>query len=228
VRLGAQSIIPSEDEVAKKLKLPVKRAVGPAPSKADAEAGAPARKRKAKSTGKSTGKLKKEAAASGAAPARKRVAKAKRKPGRREAPLAAIEGAGELLVKTLAAVDSAASAVLRPRKLRPGAPLARLERLELAIGEVRSGGRTSARTRKLLSSGVHKMAQKLIEEAAEAGIEAIRGEQTTFVEEVVDLFYNLLVLCSELGVPLGAIWAEMDRREQMLGMAEKLPKTGET
>lgn len=112
----------------------------------------------------------------------------------------------------------------RRKAVRPAETLGRLERLEMAIGEVRHGGRTSLRTRKLLASGIPKMAQKVIEEAAETAIEAIRGERAAFVQESVDLFYNLLALCSELGIPLAEIWAEMDRRELALGMAEKLPK----
>ena len=112
----------------------------------------------------------------------------------------------------------------RRKTVRPSETPGRLERLEIAIGEVRHGGRNSLRTRKLLASGLPKMAQKLIEEAAETAIEAIRDERAAFVHESVDLFYNLLALCSELGVPLAEIWAEMDRRELALGMAEKLPK----
>lgn len=112
----------------------------------------------------------------------------------------------------------------RRKPIRPGETLGRLERLEIAIGEVRHGARSSLRTRKLLASGVPKMAQKVIEEAAETAIEAIRGDRAAFVQESVDLFYNLLALCSELGIPLAEIWAEMDRRELALGMAEKLPK----
>lgn len=33
------------------------------------------------------------------------------------------------------------------------------------------------------------------------------------------------VLWSELGIGVGEIWDEMDRREAALGMAEKLPKS---
>ncbi len=99
-----------------------------------------------------------------------------------------------------------------------------LERLAEAIGEVRAGRRISVRTQKLLASGVPKMAQKVIEEAAEVAIEAIRGDRFSLINESVDLFYNLIALLSERQVPLADIWAEMDRREAILGMSEKLPK----
>lgn len=100
----------------------------------------------------------------------------------------------------------------------------RLERLALAIDEVRTGARTSLRTSKLLGSGIPKMAQKVIEEAAEVAIEGIRADRRALVAESVDLLYNLVVLLSSCGVSLDEVWAEMDRREKTLGMAEKLPK----
>ncbi len=101
----------------------------------------------------------------------------------------------------------------------------RLERLTTAIAEVRAGRRLSPRTIKLLKSGRAKMAQKVIEEAAELGIEAVLGRRGGLVSESVDLLYNLLVLWSEAGVSPAEIADEMDRRERVLGMAEKLPKS---
>jgi phosphoribosyl-ATP pyrophosphohydrolase len=102
----------------------------------------------------------------------------------------------------------------------------RLERLASAINEVRAGQRLSPRTIKLLKSGVPKMAQKVIEEAAELGIEAVRGNRNGVIEESVDLLYNVFVLWSQTGVAPAEVAEEMDRRERLLGMAEKLPKSG--
>ena len=101
----------------------------------------------------------------------------------------------------------------------------RLDRLAVALSEVRAGIRTSPRTSKLFASGPPKMAQKVIEEAAEAAIEAIRGDRKALISESVDLLYNLSALWTELGVSTDEIWSEMDRREAALGMAEKLPKS---
>ena len=108
----------------------------------------------------------------------------------------------------------------------PGAPRHedRLARLAVAVQAVRSGGHVSPRTAKLLGGGVPKMAQKLMEEAAETAIDAVRDERAGFVNESADLLYNLVVLWSALGVAPDEVWAEMDRREALLGMAEKLPK----
>ena len=71
------------------------------------------------------------------------------------------------------------------------------------------------------------MAQKVVEEATEVVIEAVRGRRTAVVKESVDLIYNLAVLWSELGIAASEVWAEMDRRQALLGIAEKLPKDTE-
>jgi phosphoribosyl-ATP pyrophosphohydrolase len=104
------------------------------------------------------------------------------------------------------------------------APDNRLHRLSDAVQAVREGRRVSPRTARLLSAGVPKMAQKVVEEAAEVAIEAVQGRREALVNESVDLLYNLAVLWNAAGVRLEDLWAEMDRREGALGMAEKLPK----
>ena len=101
----------------------------------------------------------------------------------------------------------------------------RLARLATAIAEVRSGGRLSPRTAKLLSADIAKMAKKVVEEAAETAIDAVRGDRIAVVNESVDLLYNLSIVWSEMGIDPDEVWAEMDRRERVLGMVEKLPKS---
>ena len=100
----------------------------------------------------------------------------------------------------------------------------RLARLATAIAEVRSGARVSPRTTKLLASDIAKMAKKVVEEAAEAAIDAVRGDRPAVINESVDLLYNLSIVWAELGIEPDEVWAEMDRREAVLGMVEKLPK----
>ena len=118
--------------------------------------------------------------------------------------------------------------LVRALRTDPSQPAAfddRLARLAAAVQAVRAGQQASPRTTKLLTAGIPKMAQKLVEEAAETAIEAVREQRSTFVNESADLLYNLVVLWTELGVAPAEVWAEMDRREAMLGLAEKLPKT---
>ncbi len=101
----------------------------------------------------------------------------------------------------------------------------RLQRLAIAVQEVREGRRTSTRTARLLAAGAPKMAQKVVEEAAEVAIEAVLGRREPLINESVDLLYNLMALWNGAGIRLQDLWAEMDRRETAFGMSEKLPKT---
>ena len=114
----------------------------------------------------------------------------------------------------------------RTKKKRPEKTLVqdRIAELETAIAGVRDGRKSSPRTARLLAAGLPRMAQKLAEEATEVVIEAVRGERSAVIHESVDLIYNLVVLWSELGITAPEVWAEMDRRQALLGMAEKLPK----
>ena len=114
----------------------------------------------------------------------------------------------------------------RTKKKRPEKSLVhdRIVELETAIAGVRDGRKSSPRTARLLAAGLPRMAQKLAEEATEVVIEAVRGERSAVINESVDLIYNLVVLWSELGITAPEVWAEMDRRQALLGMAEKLPK----
>jgi phosphoribosyl-ATP pyrophosphohydrolase len=116
--------------------------------------------------------------------------------------------------------------VARTKKKRPEKSLVhdRIVELETAIAGVRDGRKSSPRTARLLAAGLPRMAQKLAEEATEVVIEAVRGERSAVIHESVDLIYNLVVLWSELGITAPEVWAEMDRRQALLGMAEKLPK----
>ena len=68
------------------------------------------------------------------------------------------------------------------------------------------------------------MAQKLAEEATEVVIVAVRGERSAVINESLDRINNLVGLWRELGITASEVWAEIDRREALLGMAEKLPK----
>lgn len=115
----------------------------------------------------------------------------------------------------------------KKKRLSKKAVPRQITELENAIAEVRSTRKISPRTARLIASGLPRMAQKVAEEATEVVIEAIRGRRTAVIHESVDLIYNLAVLWSELGIAASEVWAEMDRRQALLGMAEKLPKDSE-
>jgi phosphoribosyl-ATP pyrophosphohydrolase len=99
-----------------------------------------------------------------------------------------------------------------------------LERLYAAVLAARKADPAKSRTAKLLRAGRAKMAKKLAEEAVEVVIDAMHGQPGAVVRESADLLYNLVVLWVHAGVRPEEVWAEMRRRENMFGIAEKLPK----
>ncbi len=102
--------------------------------------------------------------------------------------------------------------------------LDQIDRLYAAITQRSRKGGTESRTAKLFAAGVPKMAQKLVEEAAEVAIEAVRGQRSSLRSESADLLYHLVLLWNALHIAPSDIWDEMRRREHLLGIAEKLPK----
>jgi phosphoribosyl-ATP pyrophosphohydrolase len=99
-----------------------------------------------------------------------------------------------------------------------------LERLYQAVIAARDLDPAASRTARLFQRGPSKMAKKVAEEAIEVAIDAVNGKTDAVVRESADLFYNLAVLWAAAGVRPEDVWAEMDRRERLLGIAEKLPK----
>lgn len=100
-----------------------------------------------------------------------------------------------------------------------------LERLYRAILAAKDLDPAISRTARLMKHGPSKMAKKLAEEAIEVVIDAVNGKRDAVIAESADLLYNLSVLWASAGVRPEDIWAEMERRERLLGIAEKLPKT---
>jgi phosphoribosyl-ATP pyrophosphohydrolase len=100
-----------------------------------------------------------------------------------------------------------------------------LDRLYRAVLAARDLDPAVSRTARLFHRGPAKMAKKLAEEAIEVVIDAVNRNPQAVVRESADLLYNLTVLWASAGVRPEQVWAEMDRREAELGIAEKLPKS---
>jgi phosphoribosyl-ATP pyrophosphohydrolase len=100
-----------------------------------------------------------------------------------------------------------------------------LERLYQAVIAAKDLDPATSRTARLFQRGPAKMAKKLAEEAIEVVIDAVNGKTEAMVRESADLLYNLVVLWVEANVTLQDVWDEMDRRERLMGIAEKMPKT---
>jgi len=71
---------------------------------------------------------------------------------------------------------------------------------------------------------VQKMAKKLVEEAMEVGLDAVQMNRESVILESADMLYHLAVVWAECGVSPDDVMAEIDRRERVYGIAEKLPK----
>jgi phosphoribosyl-ATP pyrophosphohydrolase len=99
-----------------------------------------------------------------------------------------------------------------------------LTRLFAAISRCRRSGDGETKTAKLFAAGLPKMAKKLVEEATEVAIEAVRGERRCLKSESADLLDHLVVIWNAMGIKPSDVWGEMKRRERLLGIAEKLPK----
>ena len=76
----------------------------------------------------------------------------------------------------------------------------------------------------MLRAGRSKIAKKLAEEAIEVVIDAMNGDRNAVVRESADLLYNLVVVWAASGVRPNEVWKEMERRERLFGIAEKLLK----
>ncbi|HTE38242.1 MAG TPA: phosphoribosyl-ATP diphosphatase [Reyranella sp.] len=96
-----------------------------------------------------------------------------------------------------------------------------LDRLYDVIDSRKGADPDTSYTARLFSRGRQQIAKKLGEEAVETLIEGIRGDKPKLVAESADMLYHLLTLWASVGVKPAAIWAELDRREGLSGIAEK-------
>jgi phosphoribosyl-ATP pyrophosphohydrolase len=99
-----------------------------------------------------------------------------------------------------------------------------LDRLYQQVLSARKGDPSVSRTARLLQAGRGKMAKKMAEEAVEVVIDAMNGDRQAVVRESADLLYNLVVLWVASDLRPEDVWKEMKRREELMGIAEKLPK----
>ncbi len=69
----------------------------------------------------------------------------------------------------------------------------------------------------LFDKGLDKILKKVGEECAETIIAAKNGKKEETVGEIADLFYHVLVMMVNEGIPLTDVTAELDRRSQKIG-----------
>lgn len=96
-----------------------------------------------------------------------------------------------------------------------------IDRLWSVVLDRRTADPAISHSARLLSRGTAKVAQKFGEESVECIIEAVVGNKSALVAESADVLYHLLVLWVSAGVHPSEVWAELERREGVSGVAEK-------
>ena len=108
-----------------------------------------------------------------------------------------------------------------PPPLALGVSPAVLDRLWSVVMERRDANPAVSHSARLLGRGTAKVAQKFGEEAVECLIEAVAGNRDALVGESADVLYHLIVIWVNAGIRPDEVWAELQRREGISGIAEK-------
>ncbi len=154
-------------------------------------------------------------------PKAKAKAKTKAKPKAKvKAVLKAKPKATKRVPRALALAEAR---VLRPLEISTvGAGPDVLDRLWQTVESRRVAGDVEgSHSARLMARGTAKVTQKLGEEAVECVIEATLGHHEGTVSESADLLYHLIVVWVNAGIQPAEVWAELQRREGISGIAEK-------
>lgn len=100
-----------------------------------------------------------------------------------------------------------------------------LDRLFATVAARRGADPGASYTAKLFNDGRARIAQKFGEEAVETVIAAIGGD-AGLVGESADLLYHLMVLWADAGLAPGEVWAALESRAGVSGLAEKAARGG--
>jgi phosphoribosyl-ATP pyrophosphohydrolase len=96
-----------------------------------------------------------------------------------------------------------------------------VDQLFQTINDRKGADPATSYTAKLFFRGRSKIAQKVGEESIETVIAALAETPERLVSESADLLYHLLVLWADCGVQPADVWAELERRQGVSGIAEK-------
>ena len=101
-----------------------------------------------------------------------------------------------------------------------------IRQLEVDLKRVGAEPLRFPRTSKLIAAGAPQQAKKVVEEAAELAIEALRRDRGAAVMEAADLVYNLVVLLEGMDIRFDDVCGELDRRRGLYGIAARQQKNG--
>ena len=80
---------------------------------------------------------------------------------------------------------------------------------------------TESWTAQLLSQGPEKCAEKFGEEAVEAIIEAVKGNNKELISEAADVLFHYLVMLKSRNIKFADVLNELENRTNKSGLSEK-------
>jgi phosphoribosyl-ATP pyrophosphohydrolase len=100
----------------------------------------------------------------------------------------------------------------------------RIARLEAVIRARKDADPASSYVASLFAKGTAKIAQKVGEEATETIIAALRDGPDKLTSEAADLLFHLTILLADAELSLDDVLREIERREGISGITEKVSR----
>ena len=97
----------------------------------------------------------------------------------------------------------------------------RLEDLVKTINARAEADPSESWTAKLLSQGPEKCAEKFGEEAIEAIIEAVKGDNEALISEAADVIFHYLIMLKSRNIKFEDVMKELKNRTNKSGLREK-------
>ncbi|MFL2795884.1 MAG: phosphoribosyl-ATP diphosphatase [Paracoccaceae bacterium] len=97
----------------------------------------------------------------------------------------------------------------------------RLEDLVKTINARAEADPSESWTAKLLSQGPEKCAEKFGEEAVEAIIEAVKGDNKALISESADVIFHYLIMLKSRNINFEDVMKELENRTNKSGLKEK-------
>ena len=97
----------------------------------------------------------------------------------------------------------------------------RLEDLVKTINARAEADPSESWTAKLLSQGPEKCAEKFGEEAVEAIIEAVKGDNKALISEAADVIFHYLIMLKSRNIKFEDVMKELKNRTNKSGLREK-------
>lgn len=96
-----------------------------------------------------------------------------------------------------------------------------LQKLYETIRARRSESTATSYTAKLMAKGVPHIAKKVGEEGVEVALAAVSGDRNEVIKESADILFHMEVLWAAMEIEPDDVYAELERREGISGIAEK-------